>query len=158
MLYARTLFLYSYTFTRSSDSLDLHIQILNILFYWSGLDETGHVPRSWSFFLSILVLLSSFYSRWLYSFPDSLYITISRYSFSVFIWYHVWISICSIAVILIYRAGLFIPCSGYFRLNVYVGYSPRVYTSPTLAVTPFSSILGSGAWQILLCCKEDLRL
>jgi len=42
-----------------------------------------------------------FHSYWFCSFPDSLYIAISRYSFFVFMWYHVWAFICSIVVILI---------------------------------------------------------
>ena len=42
-----------------------------------------------------------FNSCWFCSFPDSLYTAINRYSFSVFMWYHMWAFICSIAVILI---------------------------------------------------------
>ena len=109
----------------------------------------GHVARSWSFSLPILVLLSFFLiSVDSVVYPDSLYIAISRYSFSVFIRYHMWTSICSIAVILILHID-YITCSVTLSLACIHGYFHHVYTSPTLVATPFPRILRSGAWHWL---------
>jgi len=61
--------------------------------------ETVHIARSWSFFYSIMVFLLSFILAIIFWF---LYIRLTFYSISPFIWYHVWTSIYVIAVILIY--------------------------------------------------------
>ena len=62
-------------------------------------DETVRFAKSWIFSLfdfGILIFLVFIL------FPDSRYIRFSRYSSSWFIWYHAWMLICDIAVIMIY--------------------------------------------------------
>ena len=51
--------------------------------------------------------------------------------------------ICDIAMIVDLLWFWFIACSCYFRLAVYVGYFPRVYTSLIFIATPFSCI-----WEV----------
>ena len=75
---------YSYIFTRSSDSLDLHIQICGYLL-WSGIWRGLHVLRGAgaSIFLIIGILPLLFTL-----FPDSIYIVSSCPFFLLFICYH----------------------------------------------------------------------
>jgi len=73
--------------------------------------------RSWSFSLFDSGILTSFYS----CFFTFLYSCISDLVFipALFIWYHVWMLICDIAVIDDLLWFRFITCSGYIRLSVY---------------------------------------
>ena len=124
--YAHTLYAYALSLFLTHSlgcfltTLDLHVQILNVSCYWSGVRWDWTCCEKLEFLYSFWYYYLPFSSSWFRSFPDSLYIAISRYSFSVFIWYHVWTSICNIPVILIYHSRLFyIACSDYFRLSVY---------------------------------------
>jgi len=62
-------------------------------------------------------------------FHDSryIYIRFSLYFSSLFIWYHAWILVCNIAVIVDLLWFRFIPCSGNFRLSLYMGDSFLAY-------------------------------
>ena len=109
--------IYSYTFTRISDSLDLHIKICGYLLlirYWERI--TGVLRSQGSLLLDHLFSVFSV-SFLFYCFHDSMHWTLAC-SLPLFICYHVWIFICGIAVMLIYHND-YITCSGYFRLNVY---------------------------------------
>ena len=92
-------------------------------------------------------------------FLDSLYIIISCHSISLFIYYHVWMLTCDIAMIMIYYNLIFIACYGLLKaLRVYVRYFPCVYASPTLVATPFPCILGSEAWHFSSSVKSSFKL
>jgi len=67
-------------------TLDLQVQILDILFFDQVFVEIVWFTRSWSFSLPILVLLSSFYSC-LYSLLDSIYISDSLLFYFCIYWY-----------------------------------------------------------------------
>ena len=92
--------LYSHTFTRSSDSLDLHIQILDILFFWSGIRGDRMIYTN-SEFLPIWIWYSylSFYSCF-FCLLD-LYHYRSLFC-SLFIYYHVRMLICDFTVIMMH--------------------------------------------------------
>ena len=106
----------SYIFSKSSDSLNLHIQIDDYLLLIRYLERITCILRSWSSltwypfsvfsFFSLLLLLS-----WFYALDSCLF-------HFLFICYNVRIFICDIAVILIYHSD-YIACSVYFRLSVY---------------------------------------
>ena len=69
-----------------------------LCFYYLA-DETIYIARNWSFSLSYSgILISLFFLL----FPDSRYIRFSYYSSSLFIWYHAWMFIYDIAVIMIH--------------------------------------------------------
>ena len=87
-LYACALFLLFYTLTGSlSDDPEFACQDIGCFYFIDQVfEEAGLVARSWSFSLPILILLSFFLiSVDSVVCADSLYIAISRYSFSVFI-------------------------------------------------------------------------
>ena len=72
-----------------------------LCFYDSGVrwDCSRSFAKSWSFSLfdsGILIFLAFIL------FPDSRYIRFSCYSSSLFIWYHAWMLICDITIIMIY--------------------------------------------------------
>jgi len=98
-LYACALFFYfTHSLSRFLTTLDLHIQIVNVFILWTRYSMRLDMLRgSGVSFYSILVFRR---------FPDFSYIRLIAYSILLFIWYHVWTSICSIAVILIYCSRL----------------------------------------------------
>ena len=106
---------YSYTFTRSSDSLNLHIQIYGYLLLIRFLERITGILRSRVISYSIIF---SRYSRlffipllsWFYALDLCLF-------YFLFICHHVWMFIYDTAVILIYYS-YYISCSGHFRLSV----------------------------------------
>ena len=101
---------YSYTFIRSSDSLDLHIQIYNYLLlirYW---ERITNILRSRSSLLLDHLFSIFFVTSLFHCFHDSMYWT-HTCSIPLFIYYHVWMFICDIAVMLIYHSG-YIAYSG----------------------------------------------
>jgi len=93
-----------------------HVQDFLVTLYFSGVRVIVRFARSWS--LSLLVLV--FYSllSFCYFLIFSIHIRFSLYS-SFFIWYHAWMLICDIVVIVDLLWFRFIACSGYFRLSVY---------------------------------------
>jgi len=135
---------YSHTFTGSSDSLNLHIQICGYLLLIRYLERITCVTRSWSpslldyrYSCSFIHVISWFYLC-----------RVSCNFFPLFICYH-----CLDIYIVILQwywfiVVDFIACSGFFRLSVYTWGILLVYTSPTFVATPFPRILGSRAWHI----------
>jgi len=84
--------LYSYTFTRSSDFLDLHIQICGYVLMIRYLERITGILRNLEF-----SLFDYRYSCLTFISVDSLfstYITFSCYFILLFICYHVWSLIC----------------------------------------------------------------
>ena len=102
-LYARAPFLFLiHSLGRFLTTLYLRVQILDVLLLWPGVRWDRKCCVELKFFSTHSgIIVFHFYSCWLRSFLDSLYIAIIRYFFSVFIWYHVWTSICIIAVMLV---------------------------------------------------------
>jgi len=105
-------FILTHLLGRFLTNLNLHIQI-GCLISLSGV-ELVRFTRIGASFYSILVFLLLFYSCYSWFF---LYRTQLPFHF-LFIWYHVWTSICSIAVIWFIVID-FIACSDYFRFSVY---------------------------------------
>ena len=132
---------YSYTFTRSSGSLNLHIQIFDYLLLIRYLERITCILRSqislawhpfsvFSYFFSFIPIAFMILCLGLMLVP---------FPFHMLSYVNVY---CDIAVILIYHSA-FIACSGCFRFSVYTWGIFLVYTSLTLVATPFLRILGS---------------
>ena len=118
-LYARALFLMR-SLGRFLTILNLHVQILNILFYWLGVrwdwtycEELEFLPFWFWYSCLYFDILSSFLFLFLY-FPWFLYIRFSLCS-SSFIWYHAWMLICDIAVMVDLLWFRFITCFGLLK-------------------------------------------
>ena len=100
-LYARTLS-FSYILIRSLlTTLNLHIQILDVLCSCSGVRWARTPHKGLEFHFVDSGILASFLILFLY-FSWFLYIRFSLYFNSLFIWYHVWILLYDIAVIKIH--------------------------------------------------------
>ena len=99
MLYGRALFLYSYTFIRSLDSLDLHIQICGYFADKVFGENHRHLEDPGIFSIWLPILLLNFYLCWLY-------ITFSCHFIPLFICYHVWTFICTVAVLSYYHSDI----------------------------------------------------
>jgi len=80
-------------------------------------------------------------------FPYSWYIGFSCYSTFSFIWYHAWMLICDIAVIMFHYSFDLYLVQVTLGLACMRGVFPPVYTSPTRVASPLQRILGSGAWH-----------
>ena len=107
---------YFYTFTRSSDSLNLHIQICGYLLLIRFLARITGILRSQRSSHSIIFsryFLSLFYSMlsWFYALGSCLF-------YFLFLCHHLWMFVCDIAVILIYYSDC-IASLGYFKFSVY---------------------------------------
>ena len=107
---------YSYTFTRSSDFLNLHIQICGYLKLIRYLERITGILRNLKF-----SLFDYRYSCLTFIYVESLfsiYITFGYHFITLFICYHEWMFIFTVAVLSYYHSD-YIVCSGYFRLSVY---------------------------------------
>ena len=93
-------------------------RILDAFWYCSGVHVIVRFARSWSFLSFWFWILASFYSCFC-TFLD-LCISDSVFIPVLFIWYHAWMFICDIAVIVDILWLRFIACSGYFRLTTYL--------------------------------------
>ena len=98
-LYARALS-FSYTLIRSLLTiLNLHVHIMDMLYFSDQVfDKPEHVERSLEFLLFDSGILASFLFFFLY-FSWFLYIRFGLYFSSLFIWYHAWMLLCDITVI-----------------------------------------------------------
>ena len=111
-------FILTHSLSHFLTTLNLHIHILDDLFYYSGVrrDRTCCEELEFpSIHFGILVFL-------FIPFVSLIFLILYHYQslfHSLFICYHVWAFICSIVVILIYHSD-YITCSGYFRLSLYV--------------------------------------
>ena len=108
--------LYSYTFTRSSNSLNLYIQICGYLLLIKYLERITGILRNLEF-----SLFDYRYSCLTFISVDSLfsiYLTFSCHFIPLFICYHVWTFICIVAVLSYYHSD-YIACSCYSRFSVY---------------------------------------
>jgi len=94
-LYAELFPLHTHSPGRFLTTLDLHVQILELVSIVQVYDETVRFAKSWSFslFYSGTLIFLAFVL-----FPNSCYIRSSHYSSSWFIWYHAWLLICDITV------------------------------------------------------------
>ena len=108
---------YSYTFTRSSDSLNLHIQICGYLLLIRYLERITCVTRSWSLFFldhtysySFIHVIPRFYLS------ISCPVVISFLCSSAIIVLDIYMSYCSDIDL---SQKIFMACSGYFWLSVY---------------------------------------
>ena len=143
---------YSYTFTRSSNSLDLHIRF-GAIYCWSSIWRG--LQTSWGPLNSLCsILVFSLYFIPVIS-CNFRYIGLITYSFPLFICYHAWLFIYYVAVLSCHHSD-YIACSGCFRFSVYAWdiffvnichwLLSRIYVTDS----PFSCILESGAWQFPL--------
>ena len=106
--------LYFYTFTRSSDSLNL--QICGYLLLIRYLERITYILRNLKF-----SLFDYRYSCLTFIYVESLfsiYITFAYHFIPLFICYHEWMFIFTVAVLSYYHSN-YIVCSVYFRLSVY---------------------------------------
>jgi len=92
-------------------------RVLGIFLYCSGFRVIVRFARGLEFLPFDSDILASYYSCF-YIFLDFMYIGFSLYS-NLFIWYHAWVLICNIAVIVDILWFRFITCSDHFRLSVY---------------------------------------
>ena len=105
-LYMST-FLFTHTLIRSLlTTLDSHVQdFFDNFLYCLGVRVIVRFVRSWSFFLFDSGILTSFYSCFC-TFLDSCILESVFIQF-FFAWYHTWMLICHIAVILIYQSRFY---------------------------------------------------
>ena len=112
-------FPFSYTLIRSLlTTLDLHVQILDVSYYWSG------VRWDWACCekLEFLSTYSGIFVFLFYSSDSVVFLTPTHYYQSLFLFYiHcylVWTFICVLQWSWFITVS-FIACSGYFRLSIY---------------------------------------
>jgi len=115
---------------------------LDLLPIWFRYSYPSYLPViSWFSIYQIQLLFPFLH------FLDFMYIKFSFYS-SFFIWYHAWMLICDIAVIVDLLWFRFITCSGYFRLSVYTwGIFLAYIRRRLLSRLCFHVFWKSGAWQ-----------
>jgi len=110
--------LYSYTFIKSSDSLDLHIQVYGYFITDQVFVEDHMLYEELQF--SYLIVLSQYFLTFLYSYCFHNFVHWTHIcSISLFIFYHSCSLICYIVVLSCYHSD-YIACSSYFKLSMYM--------------------------------------
>jgi len=105
-------FLFTHTLIRSLLTPWIRTsRVLDIFLYCSGVHVIVRFARRLEFLPFDSGILTSYYSCF-YTFLDFMYIRFSLYS-SSFMWYHAWMLLCDIAVIVASLWFRFISCSDY---------------------------------------------